>query len=128
MSRVRVESFAISIDGYGAGPDQSRDHPLGVGGTALHEWAIPTRTFQKHVFGNPKSATPEVTPYILVGVLRSFFFFGKVVFIIFVFMWVRWTIPRFRYDQLMHLGWRILIPLALFNMLVTGALVLFFDK
>jgi len=48
----------------------------------------------------------------------------KVAFFIFLFMWVRWTIPRFRYDQLMHLGWRILIPLALFNMLVTGALSL----
>ena len=48
----------------------------------------------------------------------------KVVFFIFIFMWVRWTIPRFRYDQLMHLGWRILIPLALFNMLATGALIL----
>ncbi|MGB4845149.1 MAG: NADH-quinone oxidoreductase subunit NuoH [Ferruginibacter sp.] len=49
---------------------------------------------------------------------------AKVVGFIFLFMWVRWTIPRFRYDQLMHLGWRILIPLALFNMLLTGALVL----
>jgi len=49
---------------------------------------------------------------------------AKVVGFIFLFMWVRWTIPRFRYDQLMHLGWKILIPLALFNMLVTGALVL----
>jgi len=39
-------------------------------------------------------------------------------------MWVRWTIPRFRYDQLMRLGWKILIPLAIFNMLVTGFLVL----
>ncbi len=48
----------------------------------------------------------------------------KVVFFIFIFMWVRWTIPRFRYDQLMHLGWRILIPLALFNMLATGAIIL----
>ena len=48
----------------------------------------------------------------------------KVVFFIFIFMWVRWTIPRFRYDQLMHLGWRILIPLALFNMLATGGLIL----
>jgi NADH-quinone oxidoreductase subunit H len=52
----------------------------------------------------------------------------KVLFFIFLFMWVRWTIPRFRYDQLMRLGWRILIPLALFNMLVTGALILYFNK
>ena len=49
---------------------------------------------------------------------------AKVVGFIFLFMWVRWTIPRLRYDQLMHLGWRVLIPLALFNMLLTGALVL----
>lgn len=43
---------------------------------------------------------------------------------IFFFMWVRWTIPRFRYDQLMHLGWKIMIPLALLNMLVTGGAIL----
>ena len=48
----------------------------------------------------------------------------KVAMFIFVFMWVRWTIPRFRYDQLMNLGWKVMIPLALFNMLVTGLLVL----
>jgi NADH-quinone oxidoreductase subunit H len=48
----------------------------------------------------------------------------KVVCFIFFFMWVRWTIPRFRYDQLMNLGWRILIPISLFNMLVTGAVIL----
>ncbi|MBL8698228.1 MAG: dihydrofolate reductase family protein [Alphaproteobacteria bacterium] len=52
MSRLRVESFTISIDGFGAGPDQSIDHPLGVGGTSLHGWAMATRTFQKNVFGN----------------------------------------------------------------------------
>jgi NADH-quinone oxidoreductase subunit H len=52
----------------------------------------------------------------------------KIVFFLFVFMWVRWTIPRFRYDQLMHLGWRILIPLALFNMLVTGGVILYLNK
>ena len=46
---------------------------------------------------------------------------------IFFFMWVRWTVPRFRYDQLMHLGWKVLIPLALFNMLVTGAVILFLN-
>lgn len=52
----------------------------------------------------------------------------KIAFFLFLFMWVRWTIPRFRYDQLMNLGWKILIPLALVNMLVTGALVLYFNK
>ena len=52
----------------------------------------------------------------------------KVVCFIFLFMWVRWTIPRFRYDQLMNLGWRILIPLALFNMLATGGVILYFNK
>lgn len=57
----------------------------------------------------------------LFGVLMLM---AKVACFIFLFMWVRWTIPRFRYDQLMNLGWRILIPLALFNMLVTGGLVL----
>ncbi len=49
----------------------------------------------------------------------------KVACFLFFFMWVRWTIPRFRYDQLMNLGWKILIPLSLFNMLVTGAVILF---
>jgi NADH-quinone oxidoreductase subunit H len=57
----------------------------------------------------------------LFGVLMLM---AKVAGFIFLFMWVRWTIPRFRYDQLMNLGWRVLIPLALVNMLVTGALVL----
>ena len=55
-------------------------------------------------------------------------FLIKIVIFIFIFMWVRWTIPRFRYDQLMHLGWRILIPLALFNMLATGGAILYFGK
>ena len=51
MSQVRVESFCISLDGYGAGPAQSLDHPLGVGGEALHQWFVPTRTFQRSVLG-----------------------------------------------------------------------------
>lgn len=59
-----------------------------------------------------------------VALIHGGIFFIKVVCFLFFFMWVRWTIPRFRYDQLMNLGWKILIPLALFNMLVTGALVL----
>jgi dihydrofolate reductase len=47
MSKVRVANFSISLDGYGAGPDQSLDNPLGVGGMAMHGWVFPTRTFQK---------------------------------------------------------------------------------
>jgi dihydrofolate reductase len=50
LSKVRVNAFAVSLDGYGAGPDQSLDNPLGRGGTALHEWFYPTRTFQR-MFG-----------------------------------------------------------------------------
>lgn len=47
MSKLRVNAFTISIDGYGAGPDQALDNPLGVGGEALHEWLLGTRTFRK---------------------------------------------------------------------------------
>src|SRR5512140_1834934 len=51
MTRVRVDSFTISIDGYGAGPNQDISNPLGVGGADLHQWLIPTRTFQRTLFG-----------------------------------------------------------------------------
>jgi dihydrofolate reductase len=47
MSRVRVHNFTISLDGYGAGPRQTRENPLGVGGEGLHKWFIPTRAFQR---------------------------------------------------------------------------------
>src|SRR5258707_8268208 len=51
MTRVRVEGFTISLDGYGAGPNQDIRNPLGVGGTDLHPWLVPTRTFQRTLFG-----------------------------------------------------------------------------
>jgi dihydrofolate reductase len=57
VSKLRVESFSISVDGYGAGPNQSLHDPLGVGGTRLHEWAFATRTFQQQVFGSQGGAT-----------------------------------------------------------------------
>lgn len=57
MTRVRVASFSISLDGYGAGPSQSLDHPLGVGGEELHEWVFPTRTFQRNVMGGDDGTT-----------------------------------------------------------------------
>ncbi|NVM61946.1 NADH-quinone oxidoreductase subunit H [Mucilaginibacter sp. SG538B] len=62
-------------------------------------------------------AGPTIAPLIGVVVL-----FGKIFFSIFFFMWVRWTIPRFRYDQLMDLGWKILIPLAITNIVLTGVI------
>lgn len=47
MPKLRVHNFAISLDGYGAGPSQNRENPLGVGGEALHDWFVATRTFQR---------------------------------------------------------------------------------
>ena len=51
MTKLRIHGFSVSLDGYGAGPGQDLDHPLGVGGTQLHEWVYPTRTFQA-MFGS----------------------------------------------------------------------------
>jgi NADH-quinone oxidoreductase subunit H len=70
-------------------------------------------------FVNEALMSPNWAAVLGIAVLMA-----KVCCFLFLFMWVRWTIPRFRYDQLMNLGWRILIPLALVNMLITGALVL----
>jgi dihydrofolate reductase len=47
MPKLRVQSFSVSMDGYGAGPNQDLDNPLGVGGMDLHKWVFPTRTFQR---------------------------------------------------------------------------------
>src|SRR6202000_619289 len=49
--KLVVRCFGVSADGFGAGPRQDLDNPLGVGGTALHQWIFPTRTFQKYLFG-----------------------------------------------------------------------------
>lgn len=61
----------------------------------------------------------------MVTILGMAALFLKTFMFIFFFMWVRWTLPRFRYDQLMKLGWKILIPLALVNMIVTGGVILY---
>jgi len=57
VSKLRVESFTISLDGFGAGPAQDLEHPLGVGGTSLHGWAFATRTFQQRLLGRDGGET-----------------------------------------------------------------------
>ncbi len=75
-------------------------------------------------FLNESLLSPNIAA--LVGIIALM---TKIVCFIFFFMWVRWTIPRFRYDQLMNLGWKKLVPLALANMLITGAVILlWFNK
>ncbi|MBC7384431.1 MAG: NADH-quinone oxidoreductase subunit NuoH [Bacteroidia bacterium] len=69
-----------------------------------------------------------VLPVNLVSLISIGILFVKIFFFIFFFMWIRWTIPRFRYDQLMRLGWQILMPLSIINVLVTGAVLTFFNK
>jgi NADH-quinone oxidoreductase subunit H len=61
-----------------------------------------------------------------VTILGVIALFAKIFGFIFFFMWVRWTIPRFRYDQLMDLGWKVLIPLAIANIIITGLVINFF--
>ncbi len=70
-------------------------------------------------FLDESTLAPNIAAILGVGALLT-----KIVIFIFIFMWIRWTIPRFRYDQLMDLGWKKLVPLALVNMLLTGAFIL----
>ncbi len=67
----------------------------------------------------------SMDPGLMKTLLSIAVMFGKIFFFIFLFMWIRWTLPRFRYDQLMNLGWRTLIPLAVINILITGIVILY---
>jgi NADH-quinone oxidoreductase subunit H len=70
----------------------------------------------------PFVSTLEPSP-LWLGILEILAFAVKVSMVLFLFVWVRWTIPRFRYDQLMMLGWKVLLPLALLNIFVTAGVV-----
>jgi NADH-quinone oxidoreductase subunit H len=63
-------------------------------------------------------------PSAAVLIIHVVAFMLKTAFMLFVFQWVRWSVPRFRYDQLMNLGWKVMLPVALANVLVTGAVLL----
>ena len=75
------------------------------------------------MFGLMAFTLPEWVGPIFAAVAQFGAFIAKLLFLCWVFVWVRWTLPRFRYDQLMNLGWRTLLPLALINILLTGILI-----
>jgi NADH-quinone oxidoreductase subunit H len=63
-------------------------------------------------------------PPLMTALLQVACLLTKVLFFCWLYVWVRWTLPRFRYDQLMGMGWKLMLPLALLNLLVTGVLIL----
>ncbi|HRE08208.1 MAG TPA: NADH-quinone oxidoreductase subunit H [Opitutaceae bacterium] len=65
---------------------------------------------------------------LLTGALAVGIFLGKVVFFIFFFMWVRWTLPRFRYDQVMTIGWKKLLPLSIANLIVYALVIAWIER
>ena len=64
-------------------------------------------------------------PPLLVSIIQVLTFAAKVTFMILLFIWVRWTLPRFRYDQLMNLGWKVMLQLGILNLVVTATVILF---
>ena len=77
------------------------------------------------VYAQLTAALGDVAGHNVATLLGTLAFFAKALFFVFFYMWVRWTLPRFRYDQLMNLGWKNLIPLAILNIVITGTGVLF---
>jgi len=88
-------------------------------------WQVPY--LRDSGFAFPGGASLAV-PGAAVFLLRIAALAGKVVFFCWLFIWVRWTIPRFRYDQVMRLGWKVMLPLSLFNIFATGLLLLLKDR
>jgi NADH-quinone oxidoreductase subunit H len=67
-------------------------------------------------------------PHWLVVICQVGAYVAKLLFFVWFLLLVRWTLPRFRYDQLMNLGWKIMLPLALVNVLITGVVILLLDR
>ena len=81
--------------------------------------------FMNEVGGALENSLGAIAGHNVATAIGIIVFFGKILFFIFFFMWVRWTLPRFRYDQLMNLGWKTFIPLAILNVVLTGTGLLF---
>jgi len=77
----------------------------------------------------PFTGRDNIGPYSgWLTLLSMGIFLGKLLFFIFFFMWIRWTLPRFRYDQLMSLGWKIMLPLALSYIIIIAAVILILES
>lgn len=85
---------------------------------------IPTFGFLPEWLANPWAGFHPV----LSGLLSTGWFIAKTLFFVFLFMWVRWTLPRFRYDQVMNLGWKCLVPIALANLFLYIGIILWLDS
>jgi len=99
----------------------ARDREPGLGAGL---WALVAVAALAALFLKPWNIGPQGAEMV-ASVAQIFAFVGKVVFFAWLFIWVRWTLPRFRYDQLMHLGWKIMLPLGLANLVVTAVVMAF---
>jgi hypothetical protein len=88
-------------------------------------WSIPFAPVLSNLTGIQFHYIPGDTP-LYTGILHILTFLGKVFGCILFFIWVRWTLPRFRFDQLMKLGWLVFFELALANVILTAALLIWF--
>ncbi|HEY9724347.1 MAG TPA: complex I subunit 1 family protein [Oscillatoriaceae cyanobacterium] len=120
---VGLVGFAVNLNHFAAGVGRWRDIrdyeglvlAMGAIGTAAVALLLLFLCFAFHL--------PDWYGPLFAGFIQLQMFIVKVLFFCWVFVWVRWTLPRFRYDQLMNLGWKSLLPLALANILLTGILI-----